>query len=415
MTVSSSRFDVIIIGAGLAGMAASIALAGRSARIPLSVALIDARKAKSPTALKPDGRALAMTAGSRRMLETMGLWQSIEANAQPVERIEVIDARLGESYRPALLCFDKELIKGEPSAHMVESYSLYNVLYGAVRKTSAITLKMGEAVETRSFDAESAGVKLSDGTILTASLIIAADGRDSPSRKAAGLETIGWSYGQCGLVTTVEHERAHRATAVEKFLPAGPFAILPLPGHRSSLVWTESEAEADRLMALDNADYAMEINRRFDPRLGVARPVGPRRSHRLVLSIAKHYVAPRLALIGDAAHVVHPLAGLGFNLGLRDIEALAQEVMATARLGLDIGGTDALERYQRRRRFDAMKVALTTHGLNSLFSNENRFLRAVRRGGIAVVDHIAPLKKFLMRQAAGLDGSQPERPTGQSA
>ncbi|QPC43337.1 FAD-dependent monooxygenase [Kaustia mangrovi] len=408
MAASPLRYDAIILGAGLVGMAAAVALAGRHARTPLSVALVDARAPEGFATAQADGRASAIAESSRRMLDAMGVWDAIAPNAQPIERIEVLDGRLDETGRPVLLRFEEATFENAPSAHMVENRHLYRTLYDTIAASPSVTLRTGQAASSFAFDGALARIGLADGTELAAPLVVAADGRNSPARQAAGLATVGWSYEQNGLVATVEHERTHGGVAVEQFLPAGPFAILPLPGgHHSSLVWTEKAAEAERLMALDDEGYTRELQRRFGGRLGAVKPVGPRHSYPLAMHVAKDYVAPRLALIGDAAHVLHPLAGLGFNLGLRDVAALAQEVVETARLGLDHGALDTLERYQRWRRFDTLKVAAMTDGLNRLFSNDNPLLRILRDQGLAMVDHIGPLKGFFMRQAAGVEGSQP--------
>jgi 2-octaprenyl-6-methoxyphenol hydroxylase len=256
-------------------------------------------------------------------------------------------------------------------------------------------------------------LRLASGESSEAGLVVAADGRNSPARLAAGIETFDWAYEQTAIVTTVEHEKEHGGRAEEHFLPAGPFAILPLTGRRASLVWTEEPGEARRILALEEEPFTVELKRRFGRHLGEVRPVGPRHAYPLSMHLAKSFIGPRLALIGDAAHVVHPVAGLGFNLALRDIAALAETVADAVRLGLDHGGAATLERYQAWRRLDTTMVALMTDGLNRLFSNDVAPLRLVRDLGLSLVDRAGPLKEFFVREAAGLNGRLPKLLTGE--
>jgi 2-octaprenyl-6-methoxyphenol hydroxylase len=256
-------------------------------------------------------------------------------------------------------------------------------------------------------------VTLGDGSVAAARLLVAADGARSRIREQAGIATHGWTYGQSAIVTTVAHERDHRGRAEEHFLPAGPFAILPLKGnasspHRSSLVWTETTSEAARIVALPDDLFHAELERRFGLHLGEIGVVGARRAYPLGLHIARTFIAGRLALIGDAAHVIHPIAGQGLNMGLRDGAALAEAIVDAARLGLDCGGADVLERYQRWRRFDTAAMGLATDGLNRLFSNESDALRIVRDVGLGLVDRMPALKSFFIREAAGVTGEVPK-------
>jgi 2-octaprenyl-6-methoxyphenol hydroxylase len=251
-------------------------------------------------------------------------------------------------------------------------------------------------------------VQLADGETLPARLLVAADGARSVIREQAGIGTVGWGYGQSGIVTTVRHERDHHGRAEEHFLPAGPFATLPLSGRRCSIVWTEATDEADRIVALPDVDFLAELERRFGLKLGVIELAGPRRAYPLGLSVARSFIADRLALVGDAAHVIHPIAGQGLNLGLRDVAALAEAVVDAARLGLDPGGADVLERYQRWRRFDTLTMGIATDGLNRLFSNRSDVLRLVRDVGLGLVDRMPALKSLFIREAAGLTGDVPK-------
>jgi 2-octaprenyl-6-methoxyphenol hydroxylase len=257
-------------------------------------------------------------------------------------------------------------------------------------------------------------VDLSDGTAAAARLLVAADGARSAIRERAGIGTFGWDYGQSAIVTTVAHERDHNGRAEEHFLPAGPFAILPLKGRRASLVWTEATPEAERIVALPDADFHAELERRFGLHLGDIAVTGPRRTYPLGLQVARSFIAERLALAGDAAHVIHPIAGQGLNMGLRDVAALAEAIVDAARLGLDIGGDHVLERYQRWRRFDTMAMGVATDGLNRLFSNQSDLLRVVRDVGLGLVDRMPALKSLFIREAAGLVGDVPKLLRGEA-
>jgi 2-octaprenyl-6-methoxyphenol hydroxylase len=257
-------------------------------------------------------------------------------------------------------------------------------------------------------------VNFSSGDARTVRLLVAADGARSAIREAAGIQSFGWDYEQSGIVTTVKHERDHAGRAEEHFLPAGPFAILPLKGKRSSIVWTERASEATRIVALPDREFHDELEQRFGLKLGEIEAVGPRRAFPLGLSVAREFVGERVALVGDAAHVIHPIAGQGLNLGLRDVAALAEAVADAARLGLDIGGPDVLERYQRWRRFDTMTMGVATDGLNRLFSNRSDALRIVRDVGLGLVERMPRMKEFFIREAAGLTGEVPKLLRGEA-
>jgi 2-octaprenyl-6-methoxyphenol hydroxylase len=262
-------------------------------------------------------------------------------------------------------------------------------------------------------------VKLADGGAISARLLVAADGAHSAIRERAGIACHGWRYGQSAIVTTVAHERDHHGRAEEHFLPAGPFAILPLKsdaagGHRSSIVWTEEAQEAARIVALPEAGFHDELERRFGLALGEIAAVGPRRVLPLGLWVAREFIAHRIALVGDAAHVIHPIAGQGLNMGLKDVAALAEVIVDAARLGLDPGSLAVLDRYQRWRRFDTMAMGVATDGLNRLFSNQSDVLRLARDVGIGVVDRLPALKRFFIREAAGLVGDVPKLLRGEA-
>jgi 2-octaprenyl-6-methoxyphenol hydroxylase len=403
----TARAEVLIGGAGFVGLSLAIAL--RQALGPkFSVVVADPALAAPTT----DERASAIAAAARRLFETIGVWDAAAGQAQPILDMVITDSRLGDAVRPVFLTFEGEIKPGEPFAHMVENRDLTAALLAKAR-AEGVDLR-ATAVAGCDVERDRVEARLADGAHLTARLIVAADGARSTLRERAGIATIGWSYGQSAIVTTVAHERDHHGRADEHFLPAGPFAILPLKDHRSSIVWTEESAEAERIIALSDEAFHAELERRFGLRLGDIRIVGPRRAYPLGLSVARAFVAPRLALVGDAAHVIHPIAGQGLNMGLRDVAALAEVIVDAARLGLDPGASDVLDRYQRWRRFDTMTMGLATDGLNRLFSNRSDVLRLVRDVGLGLVDRLPALKDVFIREAAGLTGDVPKLLRGEA-
>ncbi len=402
-----NKTDILIGGGGLAGLALAIALRqGLGGHFNVTVA--------DPAIDKPsrDARASAIAAAARRLFETMDVWRRVEAGAQPILDMVVTDSRLDDALRPAFLTFDGEIEPGEPFAHMIENPPLIAALTERARDLGVALLPRAVA----SFENAAGGitVTLSNADTISAKFLVAADGARSAIREQAGIRSFGWQYGQSGIVTTVAHERDHQGRAEEHFLPAGPFAILPLKGKRSSIVWTEEEKEAERIVALPDADFHAETEKRFGLHLGEIEIVGPRRAYPLGLSVARSFIAERVALVGDAAHVIHPIAGQGLNMGLRDVAALAESVVDAARLGLDPGGTAVLERYQRWRRFDTMAMGVATDGLNRLFSNQSDVLRLARDVGLGLVDRLPALKQFFIREAAGVTGEVPKLLRGEA-
>jgi 2-octaprenyl-6-methoxyphenol hydroxylase len=394
----TTRADVLIAGGGLAGLSLAIALR-QSLGPSFAVAVAD------PALGAParDERASAIVAAARRLFKTVGVWD--DEKAQPILDMVVTDSRLTDAMRPVFLTFAGEVAPDEPFATMVENRDLMAALLAkAAAEGVALVAAPIERFTARRQDAVA---QLADGSAITARLIVAADGARSRLRDIAGIETFGWPYGQSAIVTTVAHERDHEGRAEEHFLPAGPFAILPLTGRRSSIVWTEEAAEAERIVALPDPAFHAELERRFGLRLGDIRVAGPRRAYPLGLSVARSVVAERLALIGDAAHVIHPIAGQGLNMGLRDVAALAEVIADAARLGLDFGSAPVLERYQRWRRFDSLAMGIATDGLNRLFSNRSDVLRLFRDVGLGLVDRLPALKALFIREAAGLTGDVP--------
>jgi 2-octaprenyl-6-methoxyphenol hydroxylase len=404
----SVQGSIVIGGGAFAGLALALALRqGLGPEIPVIVAdpALGTRPSRDP-------RATAIVAACRRLFEAIGAWDAVRGEAQPILDMVVTDSKLEDATRPAFLNFAGDVAPGEPFAHMVENRRLIDALV-ARAEAEGIDLR---ATTVASYDARSEGidVTLGDGSVIAASLLVAADGARSKLRERAGIATNGWEYDQSGIVVTVGHERDHEGRAEEHFLPAGPFAILPLSGKRSSLVWTERRTEAARIVALSDEDFHAELERRFGLHLGEVKALDKPRAFPLSYFVARSFIAERLALVGDAAHVIHPIAGQGLNMGLKDVAALAEVVVDAARLGMDLGGADVLERYQRWRRFDTMAMGVATNSLNFLFSNQSTLLRTVRDIGLGLVDRTPPLKNLFIRQAAGLTGEVPRLLKGEA-
>jgi 2-octaprenyl-6-methoxyphenol hydroxylase len=409
---TDDRVDVLIGGAGMAGLALAVALRqGLGAGFAVTVA--DPALDRTPS----DPRASAIVAAAQRLFDGIGVWDQIAAEAQPILDMVVTDSRLTDVVRPVFLTFDGDVEAGQPFAHMVENGPLLAALLAKARATG-VALRPAAIAEFASASAAptaaNVSVKLSDGTSLRPRLLVAADGARSDIRERAGIPIRGWNYGQSAIVTTVAHERDHGGRAEEHFLPAGPFAILPLKQRRSSIVWTEREGEAARILALPDRDFHAELERRFGLHLGDIEVAGPRRAYPIGLWIARDFIGPRLALVGDAAHVIHPIAGQGLNMGLKDVAALAETIVDAARLGLDPGSAATLERYQRWRRFDTMAMGVATDGLNRLFSNRSDVLRFARDLGLGLVDRLPGLKQLFIREAAGLVGEVPRLLKGET-
>lgn len=405
---TAPRADVAIVGGGLAGL--SLALALRQGLGPdAHIVLFDPFIARGTV---DDGRCSAIAAGARRMLTVLGVWDHVAASAQPMRTMVVTDSRTRDMARPTFLTFDGDVQPGEPFAHMVPNAELQLALLAAAR-AAGIDLR-AEAVD--GFAADRAGVTLSaaSGLPLAAELLVACDGAKSRIRGMAGIANVAWGYGQSGITFTVEHERPHEGRAEEHFLPAGPFAVLPLPGNRSSIVWTERTEDADRIVALPALVFQEELEQRFGHRLGWVRPVTRPKAYPLGFAMARSFIGERLALVGDAAHLIHPIAGQGLNMGLRDVAALAEAVTDAARVGLDFASPAVLERYQRWRRFDTLAMGVATDGLNRLFSNHSDALRAIRDVGLGLVDRLPRLKGLFIKDAAGLTGAVPKLLRGEA-
>jgi 2-octaprenyl-6-methoxyphenol hydroxylase len=405
---AETRVDVAVAGAGAAGLALAVALA-RALRPGFSLAVCDPALGAAPAA---DDRVSAIAGGARRLLTALGAWQRLKGPVQPIVSMEITDSRLGDVVRPTFLSFDSEAAHGEPAAHMAENHDVLVALREAAREAGVLLLPAAVA----DFEAREdfIDLRLGDDSRLRARLLVAADGARSKLRTQAGIKTVNWSYGQSGIVATIGHEREHGGRAVQHFLASGPFAILPLAGKQSSIVWTEKTEEAERLLSLPTEDFHAELERRFGLQLGEIEVLSPPRAHPLGFSIARTFIADRFALIGDAAHVIHPIAGQGLNLGLRDVAALAECITEAARLGLDPGAPDVLARYERWRRFDTMAMGFTTDVLNRLFSNRSDALKLLRDLGLGLVDRAPPLKRLFAAEAAGLTGDVPRLLRGEA-
>ena len=402
--------DVLIIGGGFVGGSLAAALADT----PLSVCIVD--RADPADALKAtfDGRAFAISATNRRMLEGIGLWRDLGPMSAPI-----LDIRVSDGPSLLFLHYDHKDVGDEPMGQMVENHHLRLALHRRLQNCAGVVSLAPAAVSDLQRGGGGVAATLADGRRVRARLAVGADGRGSATRAAAGIKITNWSYGQTGIVCTVKHERSHDYVAHERFLPAGPFAILPLAGDppeaasRSSIVWTEREELAPALLALDDTAFEAELVRRFGDFMGKVELIGPRWSYPLSLQFARRTTDTRLVLVGDAAHGMHPIAGQGLNMGLRDAATLAEVLVETHRIGLDIGAASTLARYERWRRFDNATMLAATDALNRLFSNDVAPLRLARDLGLAAVQQMPPLKRVFMRHAMGMVGELPRLLRGQ--
>jgi len=396
--------ELVVVGGGLVGLSLGIA----TAQAGLDTLVVDRENPAATLAESFDGRASAIAYGSQQILAALGIWAKLASQAAPI-----LEIRVADDSAPLFLHYDHREVGDHPLGWIVENIVLRRALLERVRELPHLAHSAPKTVAGVERSAAGALVRLADDHAIRARLVAAADGKASPLRKAAGIRTIEWSYPQTGIVATVQHERPHRGVAVEHFLPAGPFAILPLTGNRSSIVWTERAELAPRILAMSAPDFADELRRRFGDFLGTVEPMGPRWSYPLAFLHAENYAAERLALVGEAAHVIHPIAGQGLNLGLRDVAALAEVLVDARRLGLDIGEPNVLRRYERWRRLDNWMLAAVTDTLNRLFSNAIAPVKLARDLGLAAVNQMPPLKRLFMRHAMGVVGDQPRLVRGE--
>ncbi len=419
MAGAEVQTEVLIVGGGMVGLTLGCTLAGGG--VPTVV--VERRALADTVEDAFDGRASAIAQGSRQALDAAGLWAGMAPQAQPILDIRVSDGQIGggglwEGAAPLFLHYDHREVGDQPLGYIVENRAIRLALNAVAADLPALTVLAPASLEQ--LDRGPAGVeaRLADGGRIRAQVAVGAEGRRSRLRTEAGIRCAEWSYPQTGIVCTIAHDEPHRGVAHEHFLPAGPFAVLPMVDdaegrHRSSIVWTERRDLAEAMLALDDDAFSAEMQRRFGDSLGRIRLLGRRWSYPLSLLHAERYIDRRLALVGDAAHGIHPIAGQGLNLGLRDVAVLAETLVDARRLGLDLGGGPALARYQRWRRFDNVMLTVVTDGLNRLFSNDFGPLRLARGLGLAAVGRIAPLKRLLMRHAMGLEGDLPRLIRGQ--
>lgn len=410
----AQAFEVLVVGGGLAGLSMASALASAG----VTVAIVDREDPVKMISAPYDGRSSALARGSQQVLNAIGVWPEMAAAAQPILDIRVSDGKIGRPTSRLFLHYDHNDVAGEPMGYIVENRETRKAFQAYLPGLSSLTAFAPNSVAEldRGAPGEPGSNRvravLADGQVLTAELVVAADGRNSMLRRDAGIRSTNWDYPQCGIVGTVHHDRPHDGVAHEHFLPAGPFALLPMVDgekgeYRSSLVWTESRALTPHMLALDDEAFSEQLQRRFGDSLGTLRLPGKRWSYPLSMMHAERYSDHRLALIGDAAHAIHPISGQGFNLGLKDVAALSECIVDARRLGLDIGSPQVLERYERWRRFDNIALIATTDGLNRLFSNDLPPVRLARDVGLAAVNRMPGLKRFFMKHAMGLVGDLP--------
>lgn len=401
--------DILIIGGGLNGPALALALADGG----LAVTIIDSLPADMRETKGFDGRGYALALASQRLLSALGVWSDVAAHSQPINEVKITDGRAGEGPSPWMLHFaSDELVEG-PMGYMVEDRHLYSAFQTAIKRHPLITQINGETVVSQSIGVAHASIRTASDMTLTGRIVIGSDGRNSGTAQRAGIQRRGHDYNQTALVCAIEHDLPHNGIAHQFFMPPGPLAILPLTGNRASIVWSEETTEAKRIDTLPDDDYIAYLRPRFGSFLGNIRLAGARFTYPLNLTLATSFTAERLALIGDAAHGVHPIAGQGLNLGLRDVGALAEVLIMAKRRGEDIGAVDVLERYQAWRGFDTASLAIATDGFNMLFSNDNSILRAGRDIGLGIVNAMPQLRKRFIREAAGLTGDVPKLLQGQ--
>ena len=408
-STSDLRARVLIVGGGMAGMtlAAALGTAG------VETVIVDRESQTARTTDAFDVRTTALSYGTRRLMEGAGLWPKLAPHAAPI-----LDIRIADGHAPVFLHYDHSEVGDEPFGHIVDNRLIRLGQFERLAELPAVTALAGVGVAALDRASGIVTARLEDGRTIKAELVVGADGRGSFVRRSAGIETVTWRYRQKAIACTIAHEQPHNGLAVEHFMPPGPFAVLPVTDdadgtHRSSIVWTEDIKLADRFVALPEDDFNAELQRRTGSYLGAVRLIGRRHVYPLGVLHARTYIAERLALVSEAAHAIHPIAGQGLNMGMRDIAALAEIVADAARLGQDVGGRTGLARYQRWRRFDNVTLVAVTDGLNRLFSNAFPPVQLVRDAGLAVVGRLPPLKRVFMRHAMGVMGELPRLMKGE--
>ena len=396
--------DIAIVGGGLNGPALALA----AAQVGLRVIVLDATSHKPRKNAKFDGRAYALALASKRLMAAVGVWENVAQDAEPMLNIRVSDGRAGVGASPFFMDFDHAELEEGPMGYMVEDRHLRYALQAAMQTSPLIEYRLATRVTGQSTGPEGVTLSLANNQKITTRLLVGADGRQSGTAARAGITYTGWQYGQTALVCAVEHDRPHGGVAHQFFMPAGPMAVLPLSARRSTVVWSEKTDSATVIKTLDDAAFLDVLRPRFGDFLGDIALTGGRFSYPLGMMIAKNYIAPNVALIGDAAHGVHPIAGQGLNAGLRDVAALIQVLSEAKQRGEDFASQPVLARYQLWRRFDATALAVATDGFNRLFSNDNPILRLGRDLGMGMLNAIPKVRRGILREAAGLTGDLPD-------
>jgi 2-octaprenyl-6-methoxyphenol hydroxylase len=394
----NERYDLIIQGGGLTGLALAAAVGGAGAR----VLLVEERPIAATTTATFDGRVTAIARGAKQALASIGAWDGMADAAEPILEIEV-----GEHNSPVTVAYDHREVGDEPLGWIVPNQAIRLALLAAIERCPEVVLRAPATIAAMERDAHAVEAELEDGSRVKASLLAVCEGRFSRTRQALGIGARTWRYDQTGLVCTLAHELPHDGRAVERFFPDGPFAMLPLQGDRSSIVWALDDGLADAVKVLDDRAFTAEVQDRFGDQLGRLALEGHRWSYPLVLVWSDRYTAERAVLVGDTARGIHPIAGQGWNLAVRDVAAIAEIVVDRLRLGLDPGAPDALERYAGWRSFDSLALVAVTDGINRLFANDIFPLKLAREAGLAIVDRLPPAKRFFMRHAMGLVGDLP--------
>ncbi|WP_455479315.1 ubiquinone biosynthesis hydroxylase [Bartonella sp. B23] len=394
--------DILIAGGAAVGLTLAIAL--KQSAPELQINIVDAAPQEGlPTS---NIQTIALSAASIRMLKQLQCWEHIKPYAQPIYSMIITDSHTNDPVKPVLLTFEGNVAPNEFFAAMVEQRELIHALKKRIKELDITIIANMRVIDFHQEDQHTA-VTLSNKDIWQTKLLIAADGERSKLREKAGLKRFSHPYKQTAIVCTIEHEKPHHGQATQHFLPSGPFALLPLKGNRSAIVWNEHHKIAQYYLKADVLIFETELEKRIGHRFGKISWNGKRQAFPLNLSLTRHCVKSRFALVGDAAHTIHPIAGQGLNLGLRDSAALAEVIIETARLGLDIGSLIALERYQSWRRFETVRMALSNDWLNRLFSNDNLFLRMLRDTGLGIVNQAPKLKKYFIQEASGITPHAP--------
>ena len=397
-------FDCIVIGGGLSGLTTTLALS----KIGLSVAIIDKTSLKIVKKNEGDQRTTAVSASGKKVFEALDVWDSLKKGAEPI-----LDIVVSEKGKKGHLSFDHQTVGTEPMGHILDNIELKNSLISSIRSQKNIQLFPFKSLNNFFPKTGAVTIDLNDGSSYEAALLVAADGRNSDGRRIAKIKSTNIDYNQSSIVFTVGHEKPHRGTAYEQFTTGGPIASLPLRGNKSSVVWSEDTEVVESLMQLDDKDFAAAASYRLNDCLGKMTIIGQRKVFPLKLNYADTIIANRFAMVGDAAHGLHPIAGQGFNLGLRDIANLTEEISNARRLGLDIGSFETLRSYQAARRFDNFSLVAATDGLNRLFTDNNKIVRFIRSSGLDAINTMNPIKNLFMRLAMGEVGSLPHLLKGQ--